>query len=153
MLTWTGKVKIMAELKDLSRIIAKKINKIERRADLAVRRAARLVVRSVASGTPADEGTAISNWQVSVGEPKQGVIAAHIPGSKASTKDANIRATQEKGFAVIKTQDALRQIAIVNNLDYIDDLNRGTSIQAPAMFVQIAVRQGLRGLKGIKLVD
>lgn len=90
------------------------------------------LLTSYAMTTPIDTGLAVSNYIISINVPTGEVIRAHVPGSKRSTAQANINATITAGTAVINTALPGQTICLTNLVDYISDLDRGTSTQAPA---------------------
>ena len=72
-----------------------------------------------------------------------GTQSAFVPGRKGSTEIENINATIAEGEAAIASYSGGQEIHITNNLDYIDDLNSGSSNQAPPGYVQDAVLEAL----------
>lgn len=96
------------------------IDKEHRRFTLAV-------FRDIVLATPVDTGRARANWQVS-----------------HTDKTSILNKTDKTGGA---TLSAVRldpnkiQYVISNNLHYIEKLNRGTSAQAPAKFVERAIKR------------
>ena len=86
------------------------------------------VNRSLVMATPVDTGRARSNWWPSIGTPSNnrgGVIHNPIDRSKRMWSKGRM-----PPFAVL---------FLTNNLDYIQELNDGSSQQAPANFVERAV--------------
>lgn len=86
---------------------------------------------SLAQSTPVDEGVAVSNWQVGVGAAKTGVLPAYVPGEDQSTEAANRMAMLEAARNPLKTVKLGDAVHVTNNLDYIIDLDQGSSPQAP----------------------
>ena len=78
-----------------------------------------------------------------------------MPGKAGSTAEENAAATIEAGTPTIEAFDitANREIHITNNAPHIQPLNDGHSKQAPAGFVQIAVMEGLAGLRRARIVE
>jgi hypothetical protein len=95
------------------------------------------VTRAVIDATPVDTTHAKSNWVPSVGSPSDGV-----QGSKESPDTG----AQSSGFGQLAGY-RLEQgdIFTTNNVDYIGNLDGGSSSQAPAGFVDGAVRDGIAG--------
>ena len=95
--------------------------------------------------TPVDTGRARSNWLPSLGGSRQGAIPPYAPlpqgrdpqkfGEQANAQAAINAARLTVGQRTKPDQD----IYLTNNLHYINDLNNGNSVQAPAGFVQMAV--------------
>ncbi len=88
------------------------------------------LLTGIVLGTPVDEGRAAGNWQVTIGAPAPGTLDVLDP-----TKTSTIAS----GSGVILTSLAFTTIYIVNNLPYIQPLERGHSGQAPQGMVQINV--------------
>lgn len=113
----------------------------------AVRRVSRQLVldvnRKIAENTPIDTGWARSNWIPSKGRP--------LPQPVGDRENVDLLAVSS-GIAEIKSWDLFKGPAfITNNVPYINDLNAGTSKQAPPGFVQDSIRQGISGLSGKRL--
>ncbi|WFG37886.1 hypothetical protein 20Sep420_00001 [Pseudomonas phage 20Sep420] len=86
---------------------------------------------ALARSTPVDTGQAVSNWRVGIGQAVSGVREAYVPGSDRSTEEANRMAMLEAAKRPLQSAKAGQTIHLTNNLDYIDDLDRGKSLQAP----------------------
>lgn len=112
-------------------------------ADKLVKEIACDVLTVVVNDTPIDVGTAKSNWHVGINSAPSVVQSAYDPGEKGSTEISNIEQTIAQGEAVIATYAGSQEIHITNNLDYIKDLNSGSSNQAPPGYVQDAVLEAL----------
>lgn len=94
------------------------------------------------TNTPVDTSAAMSNWQVSLVSATSSVIAPYFPGIYGSTYNASRSATLEAGLTTIQTKQPGISLHIVNNIDYIIDLNNGSSSQTPANFVERAILIG-----------
>lgn len=93
-----------------------------------------------AGGTPRDTGWARANWIPNVGAP------APPPDGTRPPSGSTIGATPEQAAGLARVaRYVLRQGAIylTNNVPYITRLNDGHSRQAPAGFVQAAIRRGI----------
>lgn len=102
--------------------------------------------------TPADTGLAISNWQVTLDAPALSLVPAFAPSPKGHTRKglwehkvpptltqlANAPLTLDAGRIVLRAKQPGHPIFITNNLEYIQELNSGTSLQSPAGFVERA---------------
>lgn len=103
-----------------------------------------VVDQVVVLSTPVDTGRARSNWQVSLRAPINDQIEPYAPGLKLGRGETgNAQAALSQAQAAVRGRRPGRDIFITNNVEYIGDLNRGTSAQAPAMFVQIAIVAGV----------
>ena len=122
--------------------------------DRVVKQAALAVDQSVVLATPVDTGRARSNWIVSVGAPAGGTRAAFSPGSKLGRGESNnASAAIAEGKAVINSKPPKAAIFISNNLNYIAELNNGSSKQAPKNFVNKAVKEGAAQIQQIKIFE
>lgn len=126
---------------------------VEENADRVVRKVALVADQAVVMATPVDTGRARSNWLVGLGTAPQGTVGQHVPGTKGSTGEANAQESISIGRATIGQRRPGQDIHITNNLDYIEDLNRGTSRQAPANFVETAVAQATDAVRRSKLLE
>lgn len=99
--------------------------------------------------TPVDTSKALSNWQLSIGEPAQSEREAFFLGSKGSTKFASASKTVAEASSVLKSKKPGQSIWISNLADYIVDLNNGSSRQHPGGFVDSALIVGRETLKKV----
>lgn len=109
------------------------------------RRLALGIENRIVLATPVDTGRARSNWIASLDKPATGVIDAYAPD--ADEKPGQIGPNAAGAIAaadavLLQTQD-FPVIYLSNNLPYIARLNDGSSVQAPAAFVQAAIDQEL----------
>lgn len=144
----------MAGLDDFARRIDRIAVKVEGNVERAVKDCAGAVARSVISNTPADTGRARSNWTAGMDEALAKMLPAYVPGEKGSTAEANAEIAINQAIEEIDRFDinANRSVHISNSLPYIGALNDGHSKQAPAGFVQMAVMEGLAGLRRTRIV-
>lgn len=129
--------------------VTSEVNKIVRQVGLAVDQALVLA-------TPVDTGRARSNWIVSLNRPVNTPINPYAPIAQGtdpskSSERANAQAALQQGQNVIARRQSEQTIYITNNVDYINNLNEGSSAQAPAMFVQQAVQAGVDAIVGARL--
>lgn len=107
-----------------------------------VRKTGFLVLQGVTLKTPKDTGLATSSWLV-------GVNNAPLDAPTLSPVDAGSSNAYaiNNGQQVIATypQDKLPALWIVNNLPYIGRLNDGSSLQAPAKFVEQTIAEVTSG--------
>lgn len=116
----------------VKKVIAKLLNASEQTA----RKAMLKVNTNLRDYTPEESNWASSNWVASVGSPVSGVHG---------TKENVTTAPQAKGMAQIITWKFKQgNLYITNNVPYINDLNAGSSEQAPAGFVQRAIKDGVK---------
>jgi hypothetical protein len=143
----------MADLRQFSTRIRKLGTSIQANADNLTKRVAVAVDSTVVLETPVDTGRARSNWQVDINNDPKDSFEPFFPGEAGSTGGQNAQAAIDEGKQQIDTYNSGDTIHIVNNLGYIGELNDGSSAQAPAGFVEEAVENGIRMVKGAKIVD
>jgi hypothetical protein len=102
-------------------------------------RAAWRVLDDLVTITPVDTTAALSNWQVSVNTPVGNTIPAYVLGEHGSTYGESLLAALEAGSRTIQNKQPGQVLFISNLVDYITDLNDGSSRQAPANFVERAI--------------
>lgn len=119
-------------------------------ADRLTRTVALAADQIVVSETPVDTGRAKSNWIVALGSAPAANIAAYAEGEAGSTAAANEAAALAQAERVIAgyNGDMGVEIYISNSLPYIEELNRGSSAQAPAQYVETALATALSIIRG-----
>lgn len=134
----------MGDLHSFAKRMRDKANRVEPEVARLVKAAAITVVTEVASSTPVKTGQASSNWLTSIGAPFPYYIAA---------EDYSRKWTDSVSFAksVLTNYKSDTAIHITNNVPYIAELNRGTSRQAPKLFVQMAVLRARYSFRAIKI--
>lgn len=143
----------MTDLRSFEKRIRFFANKIGEQGDAVTKTASLIALEALAETTPIDEGTAVSNWQVGLGQSPNGVIPPHAPGEHGSTAMENQEATISAGRSVI---DRYRSgntgaIHIVNNVKHIQSLNDGHSAQAPANFIETAIGRARAFIRGFRI--
>lgn len=104
------------------------------------------------TSTPVDTGRARSNWRVSIGVGLTEEIEAYVLGVGGDTGGANAAAALQNAKQVLQEYKGGSAVYISNNLPYITALNEGSSAQAPAGFVELAVQEASSVIKGARLV-
>jgi rubrerythrin len=117
-------------------------------SDLAAAFAEELVVR-LTEETPVDTSKAVSNWQVTLGDPTAHEIEALYPGSKKSTMSQSVAEARRRAVRILKGKKIGQKIYISNTASYIGDLNDGNSKQAPAGFIQSTIFTSRRAIPGL----
>ncbi len=143
----------MASLQEFSRRIKVRAAKVVTNTDKLVRSVALAADQAIVSGTPVDTGRARSNWIVQLDSASDSVIEAYAPGKKGVTAAANTQAAIDQGEAVIHNYQSGKEIHITNNLPYIQELNDGSSKQAPANFVESAVQAAVAKINAARIID
>lgn len=134
----------MADLGTFAKRIRERGRLVEAAAPAIVRKAALVALRDLVLATPVDTGRARGNWQVEIG----GSVVGES-GFEDKSGDAAIRI----GTATISTfGKGDGSIFIGNNVPYIGRLNEGSSAQAPAGFVEKAVRGAVNIIRKSKVL-
>ena len=99
------------------------------------------ITEKLIEATPVDTGWARASWIPSIGEPAD---------SPSGSRDSFTTGQQELGMAQVATQYTLSEgpIFITNNVPYIEKLNEGSSPQAPAGFIETAIKQSIEAAEG-----
>lgn len=147
-----------SNLRQFTRNINRTADRVPRAVAAVVTAVGRAVSYTVIDRTPVDTGEARSNWLPSLGVPLRGTIAPYTPypkGSKGNGRGvgetANASAAKQRIEGALKARQPGQTFIVQNNVDHIALLNAGSSQQAPALFVEMAVQEGVRTLNGAKL--
>lgn len=115
-------------------------SRMSKNVEAEVRKVIVEVGTRVILNTPVKTGRARYNWRARLNEPFLGQLPA--PASQAGGEQDALQQVRQ-----VAAQWKLGQVAhITNNLDYIRVLNRGSSQQAPAMFVENAILAAVRAI-------
>ena len=112
------------------------VNKVKRKVALQA-------LSNVVKATPVDTGRARGNWQAGNGFP---VL------EELETEDKGGAVTIATGAATIADAQFDQTIFLSNNVPYIVVLDGGSSKQAPANFVNIALEQAVASIEGARLL-
>lgn len=116
------------------------INLLEADAERRIKKLVLDVAANLVEMTPVDTGWARANWVPSIG---QSYIGGGDEFKTREERAANVgraRSAADAGTAaVLGYRLQMGAIYVTNNVPYIEDLNEGSSPQAPAGFVQIAI--------------
>jgi hypothetical protein len=120
------------------------VNALTRNLSVLTRNTTRAIVNRLATSTPVDTGDAVSNWQVSLNGPPTTRLPPYFPGNAGSTRGENARAMLIAARAVIPNFYVGKGdiLYIGNTAPHIEKLNKGSSTQAPAGFVEAAILAG-----------
>jgi hypothetical protein len=111
-----------------------------------VKRATAIAVhQTITVATPVKTGRAKNNWNAELNRPNRTKILGEV-----FDKSGQIAVTKAK--AVINQSNDADSIWISNNLDYIVDLNNGSSKKAPAGFVQKGIQTAVNFIKKAKVI-
>lgn len=142
----------MSNLSALAAALEQEVKLLPAKSNAAAKQVTSAIIQDLALHTPVDQGTALSNWQVTLEEPASGILPAAVPSKKGKmtggkfqhaiapdvTREANASVVLENANTVIDAKQPGQPIFITNNVAYIQELNDGTSDQAPAGFVDRA---------------
>lgn len=103
-----------------------------------VKNVTKVYLVTAADVTPVDTGAAISNWQIGINTSPSSVLPPHVPGKFRSSALENLNATIQAGTSIIDSSKPGDALHIVNNIEYITDLNDGSSSQAPTGMTAMA---------------
>lgn len=137
----------MATLLDLAKRLEAKLERIEQNASDRAVAAAKAILQDLVYVTPVDTSTALSNWQIGLGAPSRVFLPPYVPGRRGSSYAQSAEAAFAAGVAELSRKLPGQTIYISNVTPYIGDLNRGTSRQAPAGFVERAIIVGRNAAK------
>ena len=129
----------MASPEVFARRIQRRARQVETGALDSLRATALMINQTVIFATPIDTGRAKANCQVGIDVPVTNEIDEEDPGGGAATIARNA--------AVIRLVPRGHTIILSNNVPYIHKLNEGSSSQAPAMFVEIAIADAVIAVK------
>lgn len=129
----------MATLFGLAKRLEAKAKKVEKAGNEIAKQTALFLEGALLWDTPVDTSQALSNWEVTLGAPSYKFIGPHVPGEHGSTQTASIAEAYGLAKAVVAKKQPGQEIWLSNNAPYIVDLNSGSSLQAPAGYVQSCV--------------
>lgn len=141
--------------KSLSDRLAKVAVQVEDNSVVVAKKATFAGLQAAVLATPVDEGTARSNWNVSVREPDtESTREAYVKGNnlgQGESQNAN-RAIVAGSDKIKQYKYADRKLFITNNLNYIGFLDQGSSEQAPQGMTQFALNAIAQVIKQAKLL-
>jgi hypothetical protein len=129
----------LANLRDLARRLRQEADDIPENVNETTTQVALDLVRELADTTPVDTTEALSNWQIGLGRPVAAAIGPRVPGNFGNTRLPSVRATVAAAREALRTRRPGQSIFVSNVAAHIVSLNAGSSAQAPAGFVEVAV--------------
>lgn len=136
----------MANLKIFAQRMRQRGKDIEERSGQLLGNTLTGIAEGVIPHTPIKEGRARRNWQANKGSPLTTYLDVPVvpaDGEREALTNAHNVASK------LKSGDTAH---LTNNAPYIAELNRGSSTQAPAMFVQMEVLKALERIRDFKLI-
>lgn len=144
----------MASLGEFARRIRLRGQQVETGVNKIVRKVALIADRELVLETPVDTGRARSNWQVSLGSPLTSEREPYSPGEGLGRGEGqNAAGALAQAQERIGARQSEQDIYIQNNVDYIGALNDGSSAQAPAGFVQAAIKRAVAAVRNGRVFD
>ena len=134
----------MASLSEFAQTMRTKGEKIETNVNKVVIKLAGAALQTVVLATPVETGRARGAWITGINS---------APTAQSERLDPSGVSAIASGKSKIETRRQGQTIFISNNVDYIGFLNNGSSSQAPANFVEAAVRQAAAVVKTAKVLD
>lgn len=115
---------------------------------------ARAIDSLLVKAMPVDTGRARSSVIVTVGEASYiETLEAYVPGKKGSTAGENTRAALAQAAHALEPREIGEEIHININIPYINALNKGSSPQATAGFIEEAIQQGAATEPGVSVLS
>lgn len=147
----------MAKLPEFAKRIRIRARYVTKNSDRLVRDVTLAVVEELVSRTPVLTGRARSNWRTLLYSADNILFwpPSDIPGEgmPVTPEEGAQRALDEAQETCSAYTGGRRSIRIVNNVPYIVELNKGSSSQAPKMFVEMAVQAGKEEIANAKPVS
>ncbi len=138
-------------LTGLSKSLKLRLSTLDKKVSEVAKQVAFNVAVDLISVTPVDTSNALSNWQVSLNEPVSKEINPYFPGLFGSTESQSENAAFSAAKSILDQKKPGEVIFISNVVDYIVDLDRGSSRQEPSGFVYRAVALGRSQAKRIRI--
>jgi hypothetical protein len=133
----------MGNLEEFRRTMVVRGREFEERATKTVNKFCAVLHQTLVLATPVDTGRARANWDVSISGESE---------APSENTDRSGAATIRKGREITETRKREEDtIHVVNNVPYLPELNRGSSAQAPAMFVESSISAVVAAFKGKRL--
>ena len=141
--------KISDSASDFSRSLLAMADYVDGSIEQIIKKACIDLYRRIVERTPVDSGRAKASWGLSVFDGDEVVTESQYSEAQIS----GIINTEVRGFTTERLGD---QVIIYNNLEYIENLENGTSDQAPTGMVMVSLVEfethfnlALEGLAGV----
>ena len=142
------------DLASFAKRIQRRGRQVERGVSKVVQAAAITADRELVLNTPVDTGRARSNWIATLGVPTADIIEPYAPGQLLGRGEGpNAEGALAQARDAISRRKPGQSIYISNNVRYIGRLNDGSSAQAPAGFVQMAVKRAVEFIRSVRVFD
>lgn len=141
----------MADLFSLANRLEKYEKQLPSRVNTATQKIIEAVLNNLLRITPVDTSKAMSNWQIVFDSESSTSISAYAVGTKGSTRKTSYGAALAAGINKLSAKKPSQAAHIVNNTDYIRDLDDGKSPQFTGGFARRARAVASSTFKEIKL--
>lgn len=126
-------------LSDLAKSMRQRAKGLDTLAsDIAVA-GAKAMLEELVEVTPVDTSTALSNWQINLGNPAADALPAAVSGRFGSSAGASADKTVAEGLAELQYKKPGQPIFVSNLTPYIGDLDAGSSRQFAGGFIPRAL--------------
>lgn len=133
---------VRSTLASLGNNLLRRIDKVEQSVNRYAIDITKEIQTGLAYNTPVDTSQALSNWRIQLETPIDDPIFAHTEGKYGSTYSSSARIAISIAAKALQGRENGQEIYLSNVLDYIGDLNRGSSKQAHPGFVQDEIKRG-----------
>ena len=125
-------------LNDLANDIAKMRKQLDRKVSTRSTSVAKHAIEFLINNTPVDTSKLVSNWIITFGSPKRGIIPAHAVGKKGSTSAISGSIAKNLAFSKLENRKPGTRIYITNNVPYLDEVNRygGYILEAAMLYAR-----------------
>jgi len=127
------------DLRDLAKSMRARAEGLDNLASDIAKAGVEAMLVEMVDVTPVDESTALSNWQVNLGNRAADELPAYVLGERGSTRAASANQTLAEGRAELQYKKPGQPIFLSNLTPYIGDLDDGSSRQFPGGFVPRAL--------------
>lgn len=127
------------DLRDLAKSMRARAEGLDDLASNIAKAGVEAMLEEMVDVTPVDESTALSNWQVNLGNRAADEIPAYVRGRGGSTRGASGNQALAEGRAELQYKKPGQPIFLSNLVPYIGDLDDGSSAQFPGGFVPRAL--------------
>lgn len=144
----------MGTLKGLAKRLNDRADDLDQIANRAAIWFAKRVVRDLIAETPVDTSRALANWLISFDAPGNYATLEYAPGLAGSTAGTSRAMAIKRAHTKLDAKLPGQVIYISNVVRYIVYLNKGSSGQAPAKYVEtIIIRAKVELRRKIKRGD
>ena len=122
--------KIAVRLKQIENLTKERVSQVQRKVFFELS-------KQIINMTPVDTGRARANWQGNVNGFKPGEVK--LQQNQRLGREASASVAEASVLAAMAVHDHGDSLNLGNNLEYIEFLDKGSSTQAPAGIVDVAL--------------